>query len=46
MTEIPKLKELPNDGFGTSGGALWLGIGTFFGCKLEYQRAPGAQPKS
>ena len=29
MTEIAKLKELPNDGFETSMGALWLGIGTF-----------------
>ena len=23
------MKELPNDGFETSRGALWLGIGTF-----------------
>ena len=30
MTEIVKLKELPNDGFETSRVALWLGIGTFW----------------
>ena len=29
-TEILKLKELPNDGFETSRGALWFGIGMFF----------------
>ena len=44
--EILKLKELPNDGFETSRGALWLGIGTFFGFKLDYHRPPGAGPKS
>ena len=39
-TEILKLEELPNDGFETSRGALWLGIGTFFGFKLKYHRPP------
>ena len=45
-TEILKLKELPNDGFDTSRGALWLGIGTFFASKLKYHRTLGAGPKS
>ena len=35
------MKELPNDGFETSRGALWLGIGTLFGSKLEYHKPPG-----
>ena len=30
LSEILKLKELPNDGLETSWGALWLGIRTFF----------------
>ena len=34
------MKELPNDGFETSRGALWVGIGTFFGSKLEYHKPP------
>ena len=46
MAEILKLKELPNDGFETSRGALWLGIGTFFGSKFGYYGPPGAGPKS
>ena len=33
MSEILKLKELPNDGLETSWGALWLGMRTFFGFK-------------
>ena len=33
-TEIVKLKELPNERFEGSWGALWLGIRTFFGFKL------------
>ena len=41
-----KLEELPNDGFETSRGALWLGIGTFFGFKFGYHGPPGAGPKS
>ena len=45
-TEILKLKELPNDGFDTSRGALWLGIGTFYCFKLGDYRPPGAGPKS
>ena len=32
--EILKLKELPNERLEGSWGALWLGIGTFFGFKL------------
>ena len=44
--EIVKLKELPNDGFETSRGALWLGIGTLFGSELEYHKPPGPGPKS
>ena len=45
-TEVLKLKELQNDGFETLRGVLWLGIGTFFGSKLEYHEAPGPGPKS
>ena len=45
-TEILKLKELPNDGFETSRGALWLGIGTFFDFKFGYHRPLGAGPRS
>ena len=45
-TEILNLKELPNDGFETSRGALWLSIGTFFGSELEYHKPPGPGPKS
>ena len=37
-TEILKLKELPIDGFETSRGALWLGIGAFLGSKSRYHR--------
>ena len=33
--EILKLKELPNERLEGSWGALWLGIRTFFGFKLE-----------
>ena len=33
-TEIVKLKELPNERLEGSWDALWLGIRTFFGCKL------------
>ena len=32
--EILKLKESPNERLEGSWGALWLGIGTFFGFKL------------
>ena len=46
MTEILKFKELPNDGLETSWGALWLGIRTFFGSKIEYRRPTGPGPKS
>ena len=45
-TEVLKLNELTNDGIETSRGALWLGIRTFFGSKLEYHKAPGPGPKS
>ena len=38
MTEILKLKELPNDGLETSCGAMWLGIRTFFGFNVDYLR--------
>ena len=31
------MKELPNDSFETSRGALWLGIRTFLGSKLGYE---------
>ena len=33
--EILKLKELPNERLEGSWVALWLGIRTFFGCKLS-----------
>ncbi len=36
MTEILKLKELPNDGLETSWGGLLLGIRTFFGFTVDY----------
>ena len=45
-TEIVKLKELPNDGFETSKGALWLGIVTSFVSKFGEYGAPVALPKS
>ena len=41
MTEILKLKELPNDGLETSWGALWLGIRTFFGFNIHYPKPQG-----
>ena len=41
MTEILKLKELPNDGLETSWGALWLGIRTFFGYQYTLSQASG-----
>ena len=37
--EILKLKELPNERLEGSWGALWLGIRTFFGFKLESRYA-------
>ena len=42
MTEILKVKELPNDGLETSWGALWLGIRMSVGSKMEYLRPAGA----
>ena len=41
MTEILKLKKLPNDGLETSWGALWLGIRTFVGFNVEDSRTQG-----
>ena len=41
MTEILKLKELPNDGLETSWGALWLGIRTLVGFSVEYYITQG-----
>ena len=35
-TEILKLKELPNDGFETSRGALWLGMAAFFAFRMDF----------
>ena len=42
MTEILKLKELPNGGLETSWGALWLGIRTFFGINIHHPRPQGS----
>ena len=36
MTEILKLKEVPNDGLETYWGTLWLGIRTFVGFNVDY----------
>jgi len=44
MSEILKLKELPNDGLETSWGALWLGIRTFLGFNVDYPRPQGPCP--
>ena len=41
MTEILKLKELPNDGLETSWGALWLGIRSFSGSNVTYLKRQG-----
>ena len=41
MTEILKLKELPNDGLETSWGALWLGIRTCLDFNVDYRRPQG-----
>ena len=41
MTEILKLKELPNDGLESSWGVLWLGIRTWFGCHVDSPRPQG-----
>ena len=46
MSEILKLKELPNDGLETSWGTLWLGIRTFFGFNVDDPRNRGPWPKS
>ena len=43
MTEILKLKELPNDGLESSRGALRLGIRPCFGFNGENRRPQGGR---